>query len=631
MVITFRVSELQMLLGLANQSRCGRKTELLQRALSLVDRGVSLPIQLKIRELYQRYSQRSSSYTSSSLSNSSSISGNNGVHRGLSELLGQRTSGGSSGNSSSSSSQMLHHPDVRLKHLPFYDVLGEIVKPFTLVPRTSAKQQEMRVNFCLNEQQVQDITLSRVMRGSPDRVDYTVQLQLRFCLCDNSCRQPDCFPSGVGVKVNSMAAQLPNLIPTNKPGAEPKRPNRPVDITMLCRLSVAAANSIVINWMVEQGKRHCAALYLVERLDSNVLLTRLRRFGLSKPEQTKQLIREKLSLDHDSEIATTSLRVSLLCPLGKMRISIPCRANTCNHLQCFDALTFLLMNEKKPSWMCPVCDRPAEYNRLIIDGLFSDVIANAPDATEIELTKDGRWHVTKTEEVDDDTPCHSPNPDNAVEESSGNMDSSVIDLTETDDEGVDLSKPDSRSESTAPSFSSMMSMSSNVSESPRLSNSPVAVYDLSPLNIPVPTPPPPPLPPSPNLEVSTPPPLPPMAHQSYQPFTLSSKLQNSVTGPPPPSLAPPPSQTHSLLGGFPPMSTGLPFPYPGGMYAAPPFDGIMSSEVVDFFSLMNNMPEYSISNPPFMLPDNMFDYLFQQQQSDTNLSKNGRHSPAGSV
>lgn len=214
-------------------------------------------------------------------------------------------------------------------------------------------------------------------------------------------------------------------------------------------------------------------------------------------------------------------------------------------------------------------------------------------------------------------------------ESSGNMDSSVIDLTETDDEGVDLSKPDSRSESTAPSFSSMMSMSSNVSESPRLSNSPVAVYDLSPLNIPVPTPPPPPLPPSPNLEVSTPPPLPPMAHQSYQPFTLSSKLQNSVTGPP--SLAP--SQTHSMLGGFPPpMSTGLPFPYPGGGMYAPPFDGIMSNEVVDFFSLMNNMPEYSISNPPFMLPDNMFDYLFQQQQqSDTNLSKNGRHSPAGSA
>ena len=55
MVMTFRVSELQLLLGLTSQSRCGRKTELMERALALVDRGVSVPVQQKIRELYQRF------------------------------------------------------------------------------------------------------------------------------------------------------------------------------------------------------------------------------------------------------------------------------------------------------------------------------------------------------------------------------------------------------------------------------------------------------------------------------------------------------------------------------------------------------------------------------------------------
>jgi hypothetical protein len=49
---------------------------------------------------------------------------------------------------------------------------------------------------------------------------------------------------------------------------------------------------------------------------------------------------EKLT-DTDLEVATTTLKVSLLCPLGKMRMKIPCRANTCSHLQCFDASTFL--------------------------------------------------------------------------------------------------------------------------------------------------------------------------------------------------------------------------------------------------------------------------------------------------
>lgn len=36
-------------------------------------------------------------------------------------------------------------------------------------------------------------------------------------------------------------------------------------------------------------------------------------------------VKEKLKEDADCEIATTELRVSLMCPLGKMRMSTPCR------------------------------------------------------------------------------------------------------------------------------------------------------------------------------------------------------------------------------------------------------------------------------------------------------------------
>lgn len=79
-------------------------------------------------------------------------------------------------------------------------------------------------------------------------------------------------------------------------------------------------------------------------------------------------VKEKLSEDYDSEIATTSLRVSLMCPLGKMRMSCPCRPANCPHLQCFDASLFLQMNERKPTWLCPVCDRPAPYDSLVVDG-----------------------------------------------------------------------------------------------------------------------------------------------------------------------------------------------------------------------------------------------------------------------
>lgn len=63
------------------------------------------------------------------------------------------------------------------------------------------------------------------------------------------------------------------------------------------------------------------------------------------------------------------LHVSLqTVQLGKMRLMIPCRALTCSHLQCFDATLYIQMNEKKPTWVCPVCDKKAPYEHLIIDG-----------------------------------------------------------------------------------------------------------------------------------------------------------------------------------------------------------------------------------------------------------------------
>lgn len=47
------------------------------------------------------------------------------------------------------------------------------------------------------------------------------------------------------------------------------------------------------------------------------------------------------------------------------------RASTCLHLQCFDASLFLQMNERKPTWNCPVCDKAALYETLVIDGYVS--------------------------------------------------------------------------------------------------------------------------------------------------------------------------------------------------------------------------------------------------------------------
>ncbi len=51
----------------------------------------------------------------------------------------------------------------------------------------------------------------------------------------------------------------------------------------------------------------------------------------------------------------------------------PARSSTCDHLQCFDAALYLMMNERKPKWLCPVCNKMAFFDNLQIDGFFKEV------------------------------------------------------------------------------------------------------------------------------------------------------------------------------------------------------------------------------------------------------------------
>jgi hypothetical protein len=68
------------------------------------------------------------------------------------------------------------------------------------------------------------------------------------------------------------------------------------------------------------------------------------------------------------------VQVTMSCPLGMARMTYPTRASTCDHLQCFDADTYLRMNEKKPKWLCPVCNRPAYFETLFLDGFYIQLL-----------------------------------------------------------------------------------------------------------------------------------------------------------------------------------------------------------------------------------------------------------------
>uniref|UniRef100_A0A8C5LYV0 RING-type E3 ubiquitin transferase n=2 Tax=Leptobrachium leishanense TaxID=445787 RepID=A0A8C5LYV0_9ANUR len=451
MVMSFRVSDLQMLLGYVGRSKSGLKHELMARALQLVQFDCSPEVFKKIKELYEtRYAKKGPEAVASApgqlpvQSRSPELPlipsydhGTSGSRTSLSPNLDYPSLYGKHVNGLSRiPPKVMSKSEVRLVKLPFYDVVDELLKPTELVAQNSEKLQDSPCVFVLSPRQVDLIKNSRDLHPGVK----SVQVVLRICYTDISSPQEDQYPPNIAVKVNHNYCSVPGYYPSNKPGVEPKRPCRPINLTNLMYLS-SASNRVTVTWG-NYGKSYSVGLYLVRQRTSSELLQRLKTIGVKHPELCKTLVKEKLRLDPDSEIATTGVRVSLICPLVKMRLTVPCRAETCAHLQCFDAVFYLQMNEKKPTWMCPVCDKAAQYDQLIIDGLLSKILTECKDSDEIEFLVDGSWRPIKAEKERSSSPvcpildlgsqevsAKLPSPSNMISNENGKPGPDVVDLT----------------------------------------------------------------------------------------------------------------------------------------------------------------------------------------------------------
>lgn len=151
MVSSFRVSELQVLLGFAGRNKSGRKHELLLRALHLLKSDCSPAVQIKIKELYRRrYPRPFDSLPELSNIKSNFQTGDRLVAVSPDLPLAASHSDLVHPHLVTSDSPVFHdskhtmniqqpsqlmppvHPDVQMKSLPFYDVLDVLIKPSSL-------------------------------------------------------------------------------------------------------------------------------------------------------------------------------------------------------------------------------------------------------------------------------------------------------------------------------------------------------------------------------------------------------------------------------------------------------------------------------------------------------------------
>jgi len=303
-------------------------------------------------------------------------------------------------------------PDAKVRDLPFFPIKAMLLRPCLLNPKNATEEiQQQNLAFYLSPDQANIVNSGRKVEAN-GMVVYKMHILLRFTKKSVDGVHDDDFPKNLCLKVNNKVCPLPNPkpVPANRPNMESKRPPKPLIITSLCKLNTKSClNQMSISWTAVPDTVHAVSVYLVEKLSPGDLLTLLKSRGQRDPKITEALIKSKLEDQDQDEIATTSCKVSMACPLGMAKMTYPARSSTCDHLQCFDGDTYLRMNEKKPKWLCPVCNKHAYFENLFLDGFYISLLEShrfrSCGTNDIVLNQDATWEpvITEGHGVSDDS------------------------------------------------------------------------------------------------------------------------------------------------------------------------------------------------------------------------------------
>ncbi|PHH92555.1 hypothetical protein CDD83_6834 [Cordyceps sp. RAO-2017] len=206
---------------------------------------------------------------------------------------------------------------------------------------------------------------------------------LIFCAGDHTGVQDIAFPHQSELKVNGseIKANLRGL--KNKPGS-----TRPVDITQSLRLKPNQVNTIEFTYALTNKK-----FYLVANLCKVTSVPELVRIVSTRRRIPKESVVAELNKKaRDPDVVATSQVLSLKCPLSYMRLDLPCRSVSCTHVQCFDATSYLQLQEQGPQWLCPICNKSAPFDQLAVDDYVRDILENTPkDLETVTIEPNGRW------------------------------------------------------------------------------------------------------------------------------------------------------------------------------------------------------------------------------------------------
>ncbi|EUC49014.1 hypothetical protein COCMIDRAFT_85705 [Bipolaris oryzae ATCC 44560] len=200
------------------------------------------------------------------------------------------------------------------------------------------------------------------------------------------------FPSQIEVKVNDAEVKANYKGLKNKPGS-----TRPADITDFVRTKVAnQRNSLLITYALtqkaSQTEKYNLFVYLVRKFSVEELTQRIKRRNVIT---RGSVLEEMMKKANDPDIEVGSSVMSLKDPISTLRIVTPCRSTVCTHNQCFDADSFLQLQEQAPTWTCPICNKTISFEALAVDEYVQDILSKARNTDQVTIQPNGEWSTEK--------------------------------------------------------------------------------------------------------------------------------------------------------------------------------------------------------------------------------------------
>lgn len=262
------------------------------------------------------------------------------------------------------------------KKSPFFEIRELVLSNFTLNPSPSHRQIVNR-----------DLNFSAMERiASRLKTDKSLRLML-FSAIEQPLapytRLDVAFPSQIEVRVNQEEVKANYKGLKNKPGS-----TRPVDITEFVRTTPHnSRNTIQVSYALT-NKVYNLFVYMVKKHSVEELT---RGIKLHQLITRQSVVEEMMKNANDPDIEVGSSVMSLKDPISTLRIQTPCRSTMCAHNQCFDAESFLQLQEQAPTWTCPICNKALEYESLAIDQYVEELLYKAQGVDQVTIEPNGNW------------------------------------------------------------------------------------------------------------------------------------------------------------------------------------------------------------------------------------------------